>query len=123
MSENTHEQSQASRGNRVCLEQSPGIEVEFAIVESNRAQRKVNTMVSGLYIVGREASMGELAISDRRLSRQHFALLYDNEALKLQDLGSTNGTQVNGIPVQHERVIVNGDVIEAGNTKIMINIK
>lgn len=121
--ESVQRSEQINQKNRVSLESLAGVEVELVIVESNRAERKVNTVVNGLYIVGREAKMCELAISDRRLSRQHFALLYDNEVLKLQDLGSTNGTRVNGMPVLRDRVIENGDVIDAGNTKMRINIK
>ena len=39
----------------------------------------------------------------------------------LSDLGSTNGTTVNGAPVQDWQ-LADGDVIRAGNSEILVRI-
>jgi len=36
----------------------------------------------------------------------------------LVDLGSTNGTKVNGIRIQGERMLNDGDIVSVGNTHL-----
>lgn len=67
-------------------------------------------------VLGRGERAG-LQIQDARASSSHAeVLLYDDgESYLLRDLGSTNGTLVNGLPVS-EAVLVPGDRIQIGRT-------
>jgi hypothetical protein len=58
---------------------------------------------------------------DRELSRQHFLLLIDPPFCHLKDLGSTNGTRVNGLRAEKVR-LGDGDVISAGKTTFLLRI-
>lgn len=97
-------------------------EVEITVIDSHKIERYVHATISGAYIIGRDFKTCDLAVEDKRLSRQHFALAYEEKTLRINDLGSTNGTVINGIPLLQERVLVDSDVIEAGNTKFRIRI-
>jgi predicted ester cyclase/ketosteroid isomerase-like protein len=63
--------------------------------------------------IGRDDS-ASLKIEDRALSRAHARLTKSSAGYTLQDLGSTNGTYVNGTAVSGVYTLVNGDVISLG---------
>ncbi len=59
--------------------------------------------------------IGGLQLPDRRMSSRHAEIRCDHGTWFIRDLGSKNGTRVNGTPATH-RVLRSGDVIELGNT-------
>ncbi len=67
--------------------------------------------------VGRDAG-SHLNIPDHLMSRRHCALELSNGCFTLRDLGSSNGTYVNSIPVR-ERVLAHGDRVRAGDTVLL----
>ena len=68
--------------------------------------------------IGR-ATDAELVLADPLASRRHARLSSHGGRLVLSDLGSRNGTRVNGDPVR-ESVVGPGDVIEIGATRLAI---
>jgi hypothetical protein len=52
------------------------------------------------------------------VSRRHAELRFDNGRYTIQDLGSTNGTFVNGQQVEGQRTLSPGDHIEVGESSI-----
>lgn len=66
--------------------------------------------------VGR-GNEADVKINDRTLSRIHLELLFNGERAGVRDLGSTNGSFLNGQKFQ-EGPLVNGDNIACGNTEI-----
>lgn len=62
-----------------------------------------------------------VSIPDMRMSRRHFLIVDDGEALELVDLGSRNGTLVNQKRTKHAR-LKSGDFVEAGETIIEISL-
>src|SRR5262245_45553951 len=67
--------------------------------------------------IGREGS-NAIIIQDPLLSRRHCRLTRDGEQFTLRDLGSANGTFVNGVPVK-ERVLLHRDVIKVGDSSLL----
>lgn len=67
--------------------------------------------------IGRSTT-NEITISDPSLSRHHIKIVIEGNKAVLEDLGSTNGTQVNNKQAR-SIVLHNGDLIEAGNSKII----
>jgi FHA domain len=63
-------------------------------------------------IVGREAD-SQIVVDDPAVSRAHAAITAVGNDYILEDLGSANGTMVNGTPVQR-RILQHGDVITLG---------
>ena len=65
------------------------------------------------FVVGRQAE-ASLSIPSPTVSRRHAELGTANDQLILQDLGSTNGTSVNGIRLQGSCTVNNGDLLQFG---------
>lgn len=74
---------------------------------------------SGLTI-GRAAD-NDLVIADGRVSRHHARIVGRRGTLVYADLGSTNGSRVNGVQVG-ELVLGAGDRIELGDTVILVEV-
>ena len=58
-----------------------------------------------------------IALSDSQVSRHHAEVRRADQGFAVVDLGSLNGTTVNGVAVQ-ERTLADGDVIGVGETAI-----
>jgi hypothetical protein len=65
--------------------------------------------------IGREAG-NDVVINDPQISRRHASLTWDGRQFIIQDLGSANGTFVNGVRLTAPRVLQQGDVIGLGPT-------
>ena len=64
--------------------------------------------------IGRSA-YNEIPLDDGSLSRKHARIMFVNDQFVLQDLGSTNGCEVNGNPLHHRAVnLVDGDIVKLG---------
>lgn len=66
-------------------------------------------------ILGREA-INDVVVNDVEVSRRHCRLMLDQNGYVLEDLGSTNGTFVNGQRVTVPTVLYHGDTIELGKS-------
>jgi hypothetical protein len=66
--------------------------------------------------IGRR-SHNDLVIDNLAISGEHALLSRSGEDLYLEDLGSTNGTTVNGQPVKRH-LLVGGDLIEIGKYRL-----
>jgi len=74
-------------------------------------------IVDGSVTLGRSSSSG-LVIADSEVSRAHSEVAVVDGELVVRDLGSTNGTRVNGDIIAAPTKLSAGDVITVGNTKI-----
>lgn len=59
-----------------------------------------------------------VVVNDTNVSRRHAEIRPSGRSYVVTDLGSTNGTKVNGIDVGGERVLSDGDIISLGTTHI-----
>jgi len=94
---------------------SPDATIEFR--EPNREARKIQANGAPIHI-GRSPDC-ELVLRDSRVSRRHARLTGRDGVLVLTDLGSTNGTRVNGHRIT-EVVLGVGDRITIGETVLTI---
>jgi hypothetical protein len=92
-------------------------EVVIEVREPGRAPRRVP--LSGAPVRIGRGSECELVLRDSRASRRHARLHARNGVLVLTDLGSTNGTRVNGHRVT-ELVLGAGDRILIGETSLVV---
>jgi hypothetical protein len=60
-----------------------------------------------------------IVLRDANVSRRHAQIRLEEDGVVLRDLGSTNGTRVNDVPVR-ERRLRNGDRISVGNTTMVL---
>ena len=56
-------------------------------------------------------------LNNAKVSRTHANIRFDADGYVLIDNGSTNGTRVNGVPIEHHR-LRDGDVIEIGEVPL-----
>ena len=74
----------------------------------------------GDYIIGRRSDC-QIFVPDMRVSRQHARVVRDGDGWNIEDLGSNNGTFVNGKQVQ-SGPIAHRDEITIANNKIRVDI-
>jgi Protein of unknown function (DUF3662)/FHA domain len=70
----------------------------------------------GVTVIGRSSGC-DIVVDDPNVSRRHAEVRRLGEGYSLVDLGSTNGTEVNGQRVG-ETSLMNGDVIGVGTTRL-----
>ena len=70
-------------------------------------------------LIGRDASNG-VAINDAEISRKHSRISFQGGKYVLEDLGSTNGTFVNGQRLAGPVVLKPGDVISLGEQIVLM---
>ena len=74
-------------------------------------------LVQGSNVVGRGQD-AQFRLPDTGVSRRHLEISWDGQAAMLADLGSTNGTTVNGQPVSNWQ-LGDGDVIRVGHSSLV----
>lgn len=73
----------------------------------------------GSNVIGR-GSDADLQLLDQGVSRRHLDVQYDGQRATVYDLGSTNGTTVNGHEVG-SHVLRHGDVVRIGHTRMVFH--
>jgi class 3 adenylate cyclase len=73
-------------------------------------------------VVGRSSDQCELAVSHPTVSRRHARLFLAGEALQIEDLGSTNGTAVNGTAMTAGTPVVlqAGSRLRVGDVELLV---
>lgn len=62
-------------------------------------------------VIGRHEEC-DVTLPDRQVSRNHARIFWDGDTYCIEDLGSKNGTHVNGEDVQEARVLADGDEVQ-----------
>lgn len=70
------------------------------------------------YSIGREAG-NEIVLEDPQVSRRHATLTRQGVTYLLEDIGSTNGTYINGKRVTTPVLLANGDMIGLADTIVL----
>ena len=71
-------------------------------------------------VIGRGRG-ADVVLSEPTISRAHAAIGFEEDAFFVQDLGSTNGTLVNGSP-EEKASLENGDKIQMGKLTLRIDL-
>jgi hypothetical protein len=74
-------------------------------------------LTQGSHVIGRGQD-SSFRLPDTGVSRRHLEISWDGHTATLTDLGSTNGTTVNGNPVQTWQ-LNDGDVIRVGHSSLV----
>jgi pSer/pThr/pTyr-binding forkhead associated (FHA) protein len=74
-------------------------------------------LTQGSHVIGRGQD-SSFRLPDTGVSRRHLEINWDGHTATLTDLGSTNGTTVNGNPVQTWQ-LNDGDVIRVGHSSLV----
>lgn len=71
-------------------------------------------------IIGRSAD-AHLVLNDPSVSRRHARILRENNEFVLEDLGSSNGTHVDDVPVLYS-VLKAGDLVQLGKLAFWFDV-
>jgi hypothetical protein len=73
----------------------------------------------GELIIGREEGSA-IRLQDGGVSHNHALLRVDGEDVTIEDLRSTNGTKVNGVPIDRQTALAPGDLIDVGGVQLVV---
>lgn len=62
----------------------------------------------------------DLVLDDDTVSRHHAVLRGDRDGLELEDLGSSNGTNINGNPMAGALSLLDGDLVTFGSATCLV---
>jgi predicted component of type VI protein secretion system len=88
-----------------------GREVAILLVHEGNSPKSQWPLFKASHVIGREAD-SDIQIDERQVSRRHAEIIYSHQAYRIRDLGSKNGTFLNGQAVsQDPQPVRNGDEI------------
>jgi hypothetical protein len=93
-----------------------GFNDRFEIVLASGARHRLGT---GKHVIGRLAGCA-IVLDDSRVSRRHAELVIENGGIEISDLGSTNGTFVNGVRITGPVELGPDDVVTIGITEFTV---
>ncbi len=96
------------------------MDVILKVIDGAKTGAKVAIKKSE-FLIGRSKEC-HLCAGSSAVSRQHCAILRDENRVTIKDLGSRNGTLVNGDKIEGEVELVSGDEITVGPLKFMLTI-
>lgn len=79
---------------------------------------------NGLLVVGRNGE-NDIVLRDLSVSRRHLEIQVEGTLLRVRDLGSKNGTKINGAPLpsQTETLVAPGGRIQIGSVGLSLELK
>ncbi len=92
-----------------------------AVLSVDDGSGRTYQLQRGSNIVGRGQD-ASFRLPDTSVSRRHIDVYFDGQAAVMHDLGSTNGTSVNGSTVQTWQ-LADGDVIRIGHSTVVFNLR
>jgi serine/threonine-protein kinase len=97
------------------------MEVLLRVTSGPHAGQEQTLDQRGVCVVGRSSQAALSMQEDRLLSREHFVIEVDSSVCSLKDLGSTNGTRINGHRVE-TAPLRDGDIITAGESAFVVQL-
>lgn len=77
-------------------------------------------LTEGVHVIGREPTCTIPLVSESSVSRRHAEIVVQGSQMTLRDLGSTNGTFLNGQAVQADVTLRPGDTVRLGSVHMRI---
>ena len=101
----------------------PAIDLELVVTGTSGPGESFKVSFGDRLVLGRNAGDSALAIpGDGTISGKHCELVFSAGKLFARDLQSTNGTMVNGVPIQGNFPIKDGDRLTLGKTELRLRI-
>ena len=92
----------------------------LAVIDGPRELKGVKIAVTGPVVVGR-APGADILIGTSFVSGRHARFVPRGSSLVVEDLGSTNGTRLNGEYIEGPVVVESGDVVSIANVEIKVS--
>jgi two-component system, NtrC family, response regulator AtoC len=92
----------------------------YLLVVDNDSSSIFHLPRGGDVVIGRAPEV-ELRVQHASVSRRHATIRIDDGVLRVADLGSHNGTRVNGEVVSDSRALASGDVVTVGDVVLVVH--
>ena len=89
------------------------------VVEHPHTQPRLVAITGSRVVVGR-APECEIVVDDELVSREHAMFLVDGDRVSLRDLGSHNGTFLNGAAVVGDVMVSDDDLVAIGRARLAV---
>jgi pSer/pThr/pTyr-binding forkhead associated (FHA) protein len=101
-----------------------GVVVASIIVISGSRKGDFYRLGERTNVIGRDEAL-PIQIVDNRVSRKHAEIRFDrhNWSYSAADMDSKNGVLINGVRINKETLLTDGDCITIGNTALMFTLK
>ena len=90
--------------------------VEPTVVVREPGRTPLHLVIRDILEIGRECD--GLLLDDPQISRRHLQLRAERGRVVVEDLGSTNGSTIDGKPLEGAHVLVRGEVVEFGDCTV-----
>ncbi len=97
------------------------LKAELKVIEGKQQGRSIPLDVKR-FLVGREQDC-QLRPNSELVSRHHCVFSMDDFTVRLRDLGSTNGTFVNGERIQGQVILSDGDRVQIGKLAFQLSMR
>ena len=92
----------------------------LSVVQGPRELQGVSVPITAPVIIGRSPG-ADIVIGDDFVSASHARISPSGDGAVLEDLGSTNGTVLNGQPVRAPHTLHAGDAIDIGTVRLKVD--
>ncbi len=93
----------------------------YLLVVVNDSSSIVHLPSSGEVVLGR-SSEADVSLEHGSVTRRHATIQIEHGGMRIADLGSRNGTKVNGEKVTTFRMLSSGDVIGVGDVNLVVHV-
>lgn len=91
------------------------------VISGPNAGAEIGLQKNHSYVIGKDTESSDIVFQDLSVSRNHAKLSIDAQGkAEIEDLGSKNGTLINGIPIQEKRPVTPQDLVALGTTTFLI---
>ena len=98
-----------------------GRRIQLTVIAGKERGREDFLNLAGKSVIGRDSGCDASFPDDTEMSGRHCELSLAGKYLEIQDLGSTNGTLLNGAQLVTRQRLEDGDLVRAGRTEFRIN--
>ncbi|KJU87201.1 membrane protein containing Forkhead-associated [Candidatus Magnetobacterium bavaricum] len=97
-----------------------GLPIKLVMLGNMSKNKTYDANLVNRIIIGRNKSKCDLLIADEEISSIHCELIREANNVYIRDLGSTNGTSVNGVQIKERFKLTPGDLISLGQLEMRI---
>ncbi|MCP3103722.1 sigma 54-interacting transcriptional regulator [Myxococcus sp. K15C18031901] len=102
--------------------ESSGSGDAYLLVLEGESSWRFPLPAEGVVLVGRD-ERADLRLRDESVSRRHARILVTDEGSRVVDLGSQNGTSVNGRALEDAQPLLSGDVLAFGAVVAVVRVR
>jgi len=93
----------------------------YLVLIADSGQREVHRVHGTAMTLGRGPD-SDVVLTNPRVSRRHAQLTWDGQRFMLQDLGSKNGTSINGVAIAAPASLSDGDSLELADSRLQFQM-